>query len=86
MQVKIIKPLYIYLIVMSMVIAFAIYTDAAINDPTLSVYYNFDEGEGTVVKDGSMYGNDGEIIGAAKWEGGKVGQAIVLKSGTWVGM
>jgi len=84
MKAKVSQLLYIYLTVMGMVIAFAILTNAAIKDPTLSVYYNFDEGGGAVVKDGSMYGNDGEIVGDAKWENWKLGKAIVLKASTWV--
>ena len=52
-------------------------TQADLKDPTLSVYYSFDEEDATV-KDGSPNGNDGTVEGAAKWEKGVIGSAIEL--------
>ena len=59
----------IIFVVAAMVIAFAASTHADLKDPTLSVYYNFDE-NGATVKDGSIHGNDGTIEGKVKREKG----------------
>ena len=72
-------------VVVAMVIAFAVSTQADLKDPTLSVYYNFDEDGGTV-KDGSIHGNDGTIEGKAKREDGVFGKAVVLEPQTWVSL
>lgn len=45
-------------------------------DDTLVLYLPFDEGEGKVVSDLSIYGNDGEIKGDPKWVDGKFGKAL----------
>lgn len=45
-------------------------------DETLVLCLPFDEGKGEVVKDLSMYGNDGEIKGEPKWVEGKFGKAL----------
>lgn len=60
-------------------------TQADLKDPTLSVYYSFDE-EDADVKDGSPNGNDGTVEGNAKWEKGVIGSAIALASGVWINM
>ncbi len=60
-----------------------IFVQASINDPTLSVYYSFDD-ESETVKDGSQNGNDAEVKGNAKWENGKIGKAIALAENVWV--
>lgn len=38
--------------------------------------WTFEEGEGKTVKDVSGNGNNGEIIGGAKWSSGKMGKAL----------
>ena len=68
--------LQVVFVVVAMAIAFAASTHANLKDPTLSVYYNFDEG-GATVKDGSIHGNDGEIDGKVKRE---KGSSVMLSS------
>ncbi len=75
--------LQVVFVVMAMVIAFAASTHADLSDPTLSVYYSFDE-DGAAVKDGSIHGNDGKIEGKVEREDGVFGKAIVLEPNTWV--
>ncbi len=60
-------------------------TQADLKDPTLSVYYSFDEEDNTV-KDGSPNGNDGTVEGGAKWEKGVIGSAIALAPNVWINM
>ena len=48
----------------------------AIKDETLVLYLSFDEGSGKTVTDLSQYGNDGDIVGDAKWVDGKYGTAL----------
>ncbi len=62
-----------------------IYTEAQVNDPTLSVYYNFDE-DGDTVKDNSLNGNHGTIVGDVNREEGVYGNAIVLENQSWIDM
>ena len=57
----------------------------AVKDPTLAVYYSFDE-EGDTVKDGSPSGNDGKVIGNAAREKGVIGKAIALEANKWIDM
>lgn len=59
--------------------------DADLSDPTLSVYYNFD-GDGETVKDGSINGNDGMIVGDVMREDGVFDKAISLETNTWIDM
>ena len=62
------------------------FTDAAtIDDPTLSVYYSFDD-EDQTVKDGSPHGNNGTVVGNAKWRDGVIDKAISLEPNVWVDM
>ena len=72
-------------VVVAMVVAFAASTDADLSDPTLSVYYSFDE-DGDTIKDGSIYGNDGTIEGKSAREDGVIGKAVVLEPSTWVNL
>lgn len=58
---------------------------AAINDPTLSVYYSFDD-EAETIKDSSKNGNDAEVVGNANWEDGVIDKAISLQPNVWVDM
>ncbi|MBM3240202.1 LamG domain-containing protein [Candidatus Poribacteria bacterium] len=48
----------------------------ALQDEMLVLYLPFDEGSGKNVKDLSQYGNDGDIVGDAKWVDGKYGKAL----------
>jgi hypothetical protein len=80
-----IGTLQVIFVVVAMVIAFAASTHADLSDPTLSVYYNFDE-NGDTVKDGSIHGNDGTIEGKVNREDGVFGKAIVLEPQTWVNL
>ena len=59
--------------------------NAAVDDPTLSVYYSFD-GEGETVKDHSSNGNDGKIVGDINRENGVFGTAVLLENNSWVDM
>ena len=59
--------------------------DADLSDPTLSVYYSFD-GDGETVKDGSINGNHGKIVGNVNREKGVYDQAIGLETNTWIDM
>ncbi len=72
-------------VVMATLMICAVSTEADLSDPTLSVYYSFDE-NGDTVKDGSIYGNDGTIEGKTKREKGVIGDAIVLETNTWIDM
>ena len=58
--------------------------NADLKDPALAIYYSFDDIKGTIIKDGSTSGNDGEIVGNAKFEKGQNGQAIELKESVWI--
>lgn len=40
--------------------------------------WTFDEGSGTVIHDVSGNGNDGEVMGAANWDDGRFGSALVF--------
>ena len=42
-----------------------------LSDPTLSVYYSFDE-EGETVVDGSLSGNDGTVVGSIELQSIKI--------------
>ena len=72
------------LFVISLTLAFCVVTYAGLDDPDLSIYYSFDDVKNNIIKDGSQYKNDGEIVGGAKFDDGKVGKAIKLKQGVWV--
>ena len=73
-----------FAVVVLMIIA-TVSTEADLSDPTLSVYYSFDE-DGDTLKDGSIYGNDGTIEGKSKREKGVIDKAIVLEPNTWIDM
>ena len=65
-------------------LAVCVIGNADLKDPTLAIYYSFDDIKGAVIKDGSTSGNDGEIVGNAKFEKGQNGQAIELKENVWI--
>ncbi len=68
------------------VVGFCLFSaDADLSDPTLSVYYSFD-GDGETVKDGSINGNDGMIVGDVVREDGVFDKAVMLEPETWVDM
>lgn len=73
----------VLLVAIALIIACVVSTEANLKDPTLSVYYSFDE-DGDTVKDGSIHGNDGKIEGKSKRENGVFGKAVVLEPQTWV--
>ncbi len=52
----------------------------------LVVYYNFDEGGGSVVLDQSPRGNHGIIIGSTNWEEGKYGMALRFNVGSYINL
>ena len=71
--------------VVVLMIVTGVSTEADLSDPTLSVYYSFDE-DGDTLKDGSIHGNDGKIEGKSKRDKGVIDKAIVLEPQTWVDM
>ena len=85
MRFNIIKLFLICFAVLVIMGACVISAIAAINDPTLSVYYSFDD-ESNTIKDGSPNGNDATVVGNAKWEDGVIDKAISLQTNVWVDM
>ena len=73
----------------SFVLMFAICVSvsAILKDPKLAMYYSFDDISGKTIKDGSLSGNNGEIIienpdqADIKFDEGKNGKAIRLDQG-----
>ena len=53
----------------------------AAEDPSLVVYFDFENGRGDTVKDRSDYGNDGTIEGDAVWGNGKIGNGLEIDVG-----
>ena len=70
------KRLILTMMIISFIILMGTIAQAAIKDETLVLYFSFDEGSGKTVKDLSQYGNDGDIVGDAKWVDGKYGTAL----------
>jgi len=79
---KLIYGCFAILLVMGVILISA---QADLSDPTLSVYYSFD-GDGETVKDGSVNGNDGMIVGNVMREDGVFDKAVSLETDTWVDM
>ena len=50
----------------------------AADDESLVLYLPFDEGDGEVAEDLSMYGNDADIISNTEWVDGKYGNAVEI--------
>ena len=48
----------------------------AAEDPSLVLYFDFEDGAGNTVKDRSDYGNDGAIEGKAVWSDGNFGKGL----------
>ena len=70
------------IIVVSM---FAQFSDAEIDPESIVGAWLFDETNGKVAKDSSGNGNDGNLVGGAKWAKGKFGNAIELNGkDAWV--
>ena len=80
-----IRFIHISFVIVVIMGACVLSTQADLKDPTLSVYYSFDE-EGETVKDGSPNGNDGTVEGNATWEKGVFGSAIALAPQVWINM
>ncbi len=85
MRFDLIKWFYVSIAVIVIMGIGTIPTKADLNDPTLSVYYSFD-GDGEVVKDGSINGNDGKIVGNVNREDGVYDLAVALETDTWIDM
>jgi len=51
-------------------------TKAQNADPSLILSLSFDDGSGKIAKDGSNYGNDGDLKGDPKWVEGKFDKAL----------
>ena len=83
---KSIRLLEFYSLLLSvlMLFCFAFVTYADLNDPSLSIYYSFDNVGNKIIEDGSKYKNNGEIVGGAKFSNGKRGKAIALKQDVWI--
>ncbi len=47
-------------------------------DENTVLLYTFESGDGDVVKDLSIYGNDGILMGSADWDEGKLGGGLVF--------
>jgi len=62
---------------------FLVWSADQVKEKGLVGYWNFDEGKGTVVKDSSGNGNNGEIAGA-EWVKGKVGNALEFNGEAYV--
>lgn len=77
--------LHVSIAVLVIVAVSVISTEAAVNTTDLSVYYHFD-GEGETVKDSSVNGNHGKIVGNISREEGVYGNAIALETNTWIDM
>ena len=77
------RPFQVCLAVAAILIACTVSTEADLSDPTLSVYYNFDE-DGDTLKDSSIYGNDGTIEGKSRRDDGVIDKAIVLEDQSWI--
>jgi hypothetical protein len=85
MRFDLIKLFLVCSAVFAIIGTFAISAQADLSDPTLSVYYSFDE-EGETVVDGSINGNDGTIVGNVSREEGVYDLAIALETNTWIDM
>ena len=71
------KALVLVLAIASLLIAPSL-TDAAKykrDDPSLVLYFTFDEGDGGTAHDSSMFGHDGELDDP-DWVDGKIGSAL----------
>lgn len=64
---------------------FAQFSAAEIDPTTIVGAWLFDESEGKIATDSSNMGNDGNLVGGAKWVKGKFGNAIELNgTDAWV--
>jgi len=74
----------ISLLLITTIAGSALFASADAADKSLILYLPLDEGTGEVVKDTSSYGNNGQIVGDAKWVDGEIGKCLDLASGTYV--
>lgn len=67
---------FIFVLLTALMLVQPLFSMTAEVDETLVLCLSFDEGKGEVVKDLSMYGNNGEIKGEPKWVDGKFEKAL----------
>lgn len=53
-------------------------------DPSMVLYFDFEDEEGDIVEDRSIYGNEGAIEGNAEWVDGKFGKGLELDGNSFV--
>jgi hypothetical protein len=70
------KGLMVSLAMVCLTLGFCMFAQAA--DSSLILYYNFEDGQGTTVKDVSGNNGNGTDQGAAKWVQGKLGKGLEL--------
>ena len=75
------RKLLLTLILVSLVPVLSSY-GGAIEDKSLVLYLNFDEGSGDEVQDLSQYGNNGTLQGDPKWVDGKYEKALEFEDET----
>ena len=80
-----IKVNHIYIAILVIIGIPLLSVQADLKDPTLSVYYSFED-DGDTVKDGSIQGNDGMVVGNAKYVNGQIGNAIEFNGSTYIDM
>ena len=69
---------------MTILIGVLLCAQAEAADQALILYLPMDDGNGVVVKDLSPKGNDGEIVGGAKWADGKMGKCVDFIAGSYI--
>ena len=77
------KRANLHLLAVAAAVCFGLAAHANTNDPTLSVYYNFDNlGPDDTIEDQSSYGNDGKIVkgGSTLEKSEKGGMALLFES------
>ena len=85
MRFNSIKMMHIYIAILVIIGVPLLSVQADLKDPTLSVYYSFDNDDATV-KDGSIQGNNGMVVGNAKYVDGQIGKALEFNGSTYVDM
>ncbi len=85
MRFNSIKVIRIYIAILVIIGVPLLSVQADLKDPTLSVYYSFDD-DGDTVTDGSIQGNDGMVVGTTKYVNGQIGKAIELNGSTYIDM
>ncbi|MCZ6801974.1 MAG: LamG domain-containing protein [Nitrospirae bacterium] len=76
---------FLFPILLATILVSAVTPLVQAQDPSLILYFPFDEGSGSVATDFSQYGNDGILNGDAQWVDGKFGGALQFNGTTdWV--